>query len=80
MLFPSKLLSFRESILPKLSELLTLIKNENNISTLKLYNNSKKIFDDIDDFISAIEILYVLEKIEYDEIRRIVKYVENDKK
>ncbi|EAC2922473.1 hypothetical protein E4S99_15150 [Listeria monocytogenes] len=77
-MFPSKVRRYDESLLSKLV-LITNIIREESIGVLELYKKVKPKLSDLDAFISVLELLYLLEKIEYDEEWRVIKYVENDR-
>lgn len=73
MITPNKFISFDESILSKLNIILDLGFDEIEIG--RLYKETYKKFDGVDQFIYAIDILYILGRIEVDFITRTVKYV-----
>ena len=73
MSFPSKFTRFDDSILSKIS---ILISDEIEVVVLKeLVKNQSNKFEDISEFMLALDILYVLEKIELDEDKGLIKYV-----
>lgn len=73
MITPNKFISFDESILSKLNIILDLGFDEIEIG--RLYEETYKKFDGVDQFIYAIDILYILGRIEVDFTTRTVKYV-----
>lgn len=77
MIFPSKLINFNESTLFKSSKILKVLEIK-SLSVLKLYEKTKKNFSDLDEFIVALDLLYVLGKIELDEEWGVLNYVKND--
>lgn len=73
MRFPSKFSEFDESILAKISYLLD--EDVEEIDIKELINKNYRKFNDISEFIAALDILYALEKIELDSENGIIKYV-----
>lgn len=76
-MFPSKVVNLYESVLfksYKISEELS----KNDYAVLELYEKTKKNFEDIDEFIVALDLLYTLGEIKLDNEWEILKYVEND--
>lgn len=69
---PNKTISLPESCLYKSALLLSKINK--SISVISLYEGNKKTFIDISDFIDALNLLYVLNKIDIDFDTGIVKY------
>lgn len=72
MLMPNKTISLPESSLYKSALLLSKINK--SISVISLYEDNKKTFIDASDFIDALNLLYVLNKINIDFDTGIVKY------
>lgn len=52
--------------------------SKNDYAVLELYEKTKKNFEDIDEFIVALDLLYTLGEIKLDNEWEILKYVEND--
>ena len=75
MKLPSKLYSFEESILNNFVTVLSIIKENEDIKTIDLYNKSKNKIADINDFIETLEALYILNKISYDYTTGRINYV-----
>jgi len=73
MITPNKFISFDESVLSKLETILDVGSDEIEIG--RLYEVTSEKFDEIDQFMYAIDILYILGRIEVDFANRIVKYV-----
>ena len=76
-MFPSKVVNLYESVLfksYKISEELS----KNDYAVLELYEKTKKNFEDIDEFIVALDLLYTLGEIKLDNEWENLKYVEND--
>ncbi|EQB90581.1 ABC-three component system middle component 7 [Elizabethkingia anophelis] len=65
MIYPNKHIKTQNSILYKMIYLLeddTIV----DISIIELYNKTKKKFDNIDEFIYSLDVLYLLDIIEID--------------
>ncbi len=75
-MFPSKVVKIRDSILWNLTDIVSIIENQNNIK--EAYNISviKKI--DINDFLLSIDILYLLDMIEIIDEKGNYKYVKTN--
>ncbi|MDP4534704.1 hypothetical protein Q3O60_00660 [Alkalimonas collagenimarina] len=73
MSFPNKFTSFDKSILAKISML--IIDEENSISLSELIEIRLDKFEDISEFMLALDILYVLGKVELDENQGMINYV-----
>lgn len=65
MLVPNKTISIEESSLYKACQLLEIL--ESPIELAELYQSNKKIFSDISSYIDALDMLYVLGKIDVGE-------------
>lgn len=72
MSFPNKFTTFDKSILAKVSAL--IIEDVDSISLSELIEVRLDKFEDISEFMLAIDILYVLGKIELNEEQGIIKY------
>lgn len=73
MSFPSKFTNFDKSILAKISML--MLDDVETISLSELIRIRLDKFDDISEFMLALDVLFVLEKIELDETNGAIKYV-----
>ena len=73
-MLPNKVLPVAESILPKLPLILEKLR-ENNYSILSLYEDTQEKFNDVNEFIFALDVLFVLDKIEFIEGLKELKYV-----
>lgn len=71
MQLPNKLFSYEESILSKFVPILKAL-DEQNHSVLGLYSLTKTEFDSIDDFLLALDCLYGLGKIDYDDEEEVL--------
>lgn len=65
MLVPNKTISLEESSLYKACQLLEIL--ESPIELVELYQANKKIFPDLSSYIDALDMLYVLGKIDVKE-------------
>lgn len=77
MILPNKLIPFKESILAKIAYLLNVLIL-NNESVESLFEKTRQNFEDINQFILALDVLFVLEKIEFDEELKVIRYVKAD--
>lgn len=75
MRFPSKVTSYRESILSKFPIILSLLKNE-DLSLVDLYKKTRSKFSDVKEFMETLDCLYILEKIELNEENGVICYVD----
>lgn len=73
MSFPSKFTNFDKSILAKISML--MLDDIETISLSELIRIRLDKFEDISEFMLALDVLFVLEKIELDEGNGVIKYV-----
>lgn len=64
MITPSKTISFKESVIFKMSFILDVDFDE--ITLVDLYKITKKKFLGTDEFIYSVDVLYILGKIEMD--------------
>ena len=65
MIVPNKAVSYEASILSKLPTILRVLKIE-KVSPAALYHRTQTEFADINQFLLAIDTLFVLEKIEFE--------------
>lgn len=76
MIVPNKVISFNESIIGKMPIILRLIINQDY--TIKdLFLATKEHFDEIDEFILALDVLYILDSIDIKE--GVITYVKKNK-
>lgn len=61
MILPNKIISLEESCLPKAAKLLETLKDNDLVQDI--YYLHKDIFFDISDFIDALDLLFILKKI-----------------
>lgn len=77
MILPNKLIKFQDSILSKTIFILDEVSIQNmNISDL--YVKIKDHFEDINQYILALDVLFVLEKINYNVEMQVIEYVKAD--
>lgn len=77
MIFPNKITPFQNSIISKVVYILDELSIE-SLEILVLYNKVSKHFEDLDQFILTLDVLFLLEKIEFDEKWEVLKRVKND--
>jgi hypothetical protein len=71
--FPNKFTNFDKSILAKISFL--ILEEIDSITLSELIKMRLDKFEDISEFMLAIDILYVLGRIELDETQGVINYV-----
>ena len=74
MRFPSKVTSYKESIISKFPIILSFLKSE-KMSLLDLYRKTKSKVSDVKEFIEILDCLYILEKIDLEE-NGVIYYVD----
>lgn len=77
MILPNKLVSFQNSLLPKTVLIIDELSAK-PFSVNELYEKLRKKFEDIDQFILTLDVLYLLEKVRYNEEWEVLEYVEKD--
>ena len=73
MSFPNKFTRFDKSILAKISML--ILEEVDSISLSELIKMRLGKFEDISEFMLALDVLYVLGKVELEESEGMIKYV-----
>lgn len=63
MIVPNKAIPYEASLLPKLPTLIQSIGS--NISPIALYHKVQHDYDDISQFMLALDTLYILKKVDY---------------
>lgn len=71
--FPNKFTSFDKSILAKITNL--IIEEVDSIALSELMKLRLNKFEDISEFMLALDILYVLGKVNLDEEKGVINYV-----
>lgn len=61
MILPNKIISLEDSCLPKAAKLLEVLRGNDTVQAV--YLDHKDIFSDVSDFIDALDLLFVLKKI-----------------
>lgn len=74
MRLPSKITSYRESVISKFSPVLSALQ-ESDIEIFALYKTTMKYFSSIEEFMDTLDCLFALQKIRYDEEREVLCYV-----
>lgn len=77
MILPNKLIPFKESVLAKLAYVLNVLIL-NNESVESLFEKTSQHFEDVNQYILVLDVLFALEKIEFDEGLKVIRYVESD--
>lgn len=77
MILPNKLISFQDCILSKTVYILEEI-SDSNFSVIRLYEQVEIHFEDISEYIHALDVLYVLGKIKYNEELQTIQYVKKN--
>jgi len=75
MRLPNKVITYKESILFKFPMVLSIVK-EADITPNNLYKRLSSKFDDMGEFFEVMDCLYALGKIELDERRGVIHYVD----
>lgn len=74
MKLPSKIINYKESIIGKFSFILDEISNK-EINIYELFDKLKKKFNNVEEYLVTLEVLYLLNKIEILEDSEVIKYV-----
>lgn len=77
MILPNKLISFPDCILSKTVYILEEI-SDSDFSVIRLYEQVEIHFEDISEYMLALDVLYVLGKIKYNEELQAIQYVEKN--
>lgn len=77
MILPNKLVKFQDSILAKTIFILDEVTKE-SIGISELYYKIKEHFEDINQYILTLDVLFTLEKIKYNEKVQVIEYVEKN--
>ena len=77
MILPNKLISFQDCILAKTVYILEKIR-DSDFSVSGLYEQVETHFEDLNEYILALDVLYVLGKIKYNEGLQVIQYVEKN--
>lgn len=77
MILPNKLISFQDCILAKTVYILEKI-SDSDFSVIGLYEQVETHFKDLNEYMLALDVLYVLGKIKYNEGLQVIQYVEKN--
>ncbi|MCM3732352.1 hypothetical protein M3196_11835 [Fictibacillus nanhaiensis] len=77
MIVPNKVIPFNESIVGKMPVILKELKKE-DIKLTELYLKVQEDFEEIDEFIYSLEALFLLDAINVDFKKGVVKYVKRN--
>ena len=77
MILPNKLISFQDCILEKTVYILEKI-SDSDFSVIGLYEQVETHFEDLNEYMLALDVLYVLGKIKYNEELQVIQYVEKN--
>jgi hypothetical protein len=77
MILPNKLISFQDCILAKTVYILEKI-SDSDFSVIGLYEQVEIHFEDLNEYMLALDVLYVLGKIKYNEGLQVIQYVEKN--
>ena len=75
MLFPNKLFTYSESVISKLPIILIELQRE-SISAVELYKRVADRLTGVSEYLDALDCLYALRKIEFDEEEGVLRYVD----
>lgn len=73
MKLPSKIISYRESVLSKFAPILDIIQS-GDIGIFSLYETTERYFYNIEEFIDTLDCLFALHKISYDAEQGVLHY------
>lgn len=71
MILPNKSLPFKRTVIFKMISILDVDFEQMPVS--ELYKKTKNKFDNLDEFVCALDVLYVLDKVEINEIGIVKK-------
>jgi len=77
MIYPNKNIRFEESIIYKMISILEQ-REKSIINIHELYNETKSSFENTDEFIISLDVLYALDMINVDFENENVEYVKRD--
>ena len=78
MIFPNKVFSFSETMVYKMHFILERLENNKALSIHELYLDVENCFDNIDEFMFSLDLLYILEKINVDFKNEEIHYVKTN--
>lgn len=74
MKLPSKIISFNESVIGKITPIIIEIR-ECDMTVFALYKKTKKFFSGIEEFVDVLDFLFALQKIIFLKDMGVVHYV-----
>ncbi len=74
MLFPNKLFTYSESVISKFPIILSELQQE-SISAVDLYKHVADRLSGVSEYLDALDCLYALRKIEFDEEKGVLRFV-----
>jgi hypothetical protein len=77
MIYPNKNIRFEESIIYKMLSILEQ-REKSTISIHELYNETKSKFNNTDEFIISLDVLFALDMIDVDFENENISYVKRD--
>lgn len=77
MILPNKLISFQDCILAKTVYILEKF-SDSDFSVIGLFEQVETHFEDLNEYMLALDVLYVLGKIKYNEELQVIQYVEKN--
>ncbi|WP_330607336.1 ABC-three component system middle component 7 [Anaerotignum lactatifermentans] len=77
MIFPDKLVSFQDSIIAKSVYILKELQN-NELVVSDLFIATKEYFEDVSEFLLALDTLYLLGKINLNDKSQVIQYAEKN--
>ena len=77
MIFPDKLVSFQDSIIAKSVYILKELQN-NELVVSDLFIATKEYFEDVSEFLLALDTLYLLGKINLNDNSQVIQYAEKN--
>jgi hypothetical protein len=74
---PNKVTPFADSVVSKFPTLLGMLEKQ-DMSPKKLFDETRRHFSNIGEYISTLDCLYALGKLQLDEDKGVLRYVEDD--
>ena len=74
MKLPNKIVCYDESVLSKLTPILNILVN-GNITLIALYNQTKNLYKNVEEYIDVLDCLFALKKITYLSNEGVLRYV-----
>ena len=74
MRLPSKITSYRESVISKFPPILSVLQNS-DMGVLALYESTMKYFSGIEDYLDTLDCLFALRRVRYDAECEVLCYV-----